>query len=363
MRYTGIIILLVLCLTLLLLTGCIVNAVIAKIAIENIENQEDINQNSNNFQSSSTDSVQAPTEQPGTENPQKWPGLGMFIHEDYEAGSIERDDNSVDILLANGFTELRDYLVGYEDPWDLARAKAAVLRAIAKGAKVIWGVSSNTHKDYAITATTWPLYRQGILDAAQWAQDNGVFEFGIGNEEESHVDGTTITVAQIITNLKAVATDVQAIFTNGNISYSCSDYAIPNWIASGRGDIDILASNIYHDGYGDWKTNITNLVIAFGADHTYLTEFGLSWNDIDDYSTDEAVQAAGITEMIDYIKASGMTRAIYFLWYLPGLNFGVLKDDSTYRLLWSQALLNSESVKSITVPTKTATILLPKPKK
>jgi len=36
-----------------------------------------------------------------------------------------------------------------------------------------------------------------------------------------------------------------------------------------------------------------------------------------------------------------------------------MKDDGTYRLLWNQALLNTELVKFATVPTKTTTISLP----
>ena len=183
-----------------------------------------------------------------------------------------------------------------------------------------------------------------------------------------HVDDDTMTVADLIVELKDVATDVQAIFTNGNVSYSCWANYIDDWITAGKGDIDILASNIYMGGegsYGDgWKTLITKLVNAFGSDGTYLTEFAPSWSDIDDYSEDEAVQATAETEMIEYIKDSGMTRAIAFLYKGHTPNdaltnaFGILKADDTYRLLWNQALLNSESVKFATVPTKTTTASL-----
>jgi len=65
MRYIGIIILLVLCLTLLLLTDCMINKVKPEPASGNLENQEDINQSSNNSQI-------ADTEKPGTVYPQKW---------------------------------------------------------------------------------------------------------------------------------------------------------------------------------------------------------------------------------------------------------------------------------------------------
>ena len=338
MRYNGIIILLVFCLTLLLLTGCIVNTVIAKIAIENKENQEDINQNSNNFQSSSTDSVQAPTEQPLTESPQKWSGLGMGIFSGWAS--------DIDTILANGFTELRIDIPDYQNTLWLNDSKATVISAIAKGAKVIWGVSSNAYNntDYTITAENWPTFRQAILDAAQWAEDNGVFEFQLGNEEELHVDGTTMTEAQIIINLKSVAIDVKAIFTNGKVSYSCWQESIDDWITAGKGDIDILASNVYMSGItfnDNWKSKITNLVNAFGVDGTYITEFNLSSSSLDDYSTDEVIQAAGITEMIEYIKASGIKKALYFAWKDDGeTHLGALKADNTFRLLWNQSLLN-----------------------
>lgn len=300
-------------------------------------------------------SVIEDTEDSGTENPQKWSGLGM--------GLFYQQASDIDTLLANGFTELRIDIPDYQNTWWLVDSKAAVISVVAKGAKAIWGVSSNSYNnvDYTITAENWSTFRQAILDAAQWAQDNGIYEFQLGNEEELHIDRTTMTVAQIIINLKSVATDVKAIFTNGNVSYSCWQGSIDNWITAGKGDIDILASNIYMGGDGyyenDWKTEIDNLVDAFGADGTYLTEFAPSWSSLDNYSTDEAVQAEALTEMIDYIKASGIERALFYAWL--GYEFGVLKDDGTYRLLWNQALLNSGSVKSITVPVKTATISLP----
>jgi hypothetical protein len=335
MRYIGIIILLVLCLTLLLLTGCKVNADIPETAIENIENQENI------------------------EEPVKWPGLGMDLE---GIDNLSKFDDDVDTLLANGFTNIRVHIPAYVGGDAPALCKAAVLYAVSQGADVIWGVGGTN----PLTAANWNDYRLGILDAAQWSQDNGVFEFQLGNEEERKIDGTTLTKSQLIANLKSVATEVKAIFTSGNVSYSCwaGDNSVDDWIAAGKGDIDLLASNIYMGGttFGEeWKGMIDNLVSAFGVDGTYLTEFAPSWSALNDYSEDEAVQAAAVTEMIEYIKASGMTRASYFcyantFWLL---DFGVVKDDGTYRLLWNQALLNSGSVESTIIPTKTTAISLP----
>jgi len=347
MRKTNIIILLILCLTLLLLTTvCVVNAIIPKITIGNFEIQEN------------------------AEEPAMWSGLGMNLFptsdNTYPLELSPSFGEWVDELLANGFTQLRIGVTYWAEPSAIAIAKSAITIAVSKGAEVIWGVGSGAG---TITSANWPDYRAAILAAAQWAQDNGVYKFQLGNEEEVHVDGTTITGADMIVNLKAVATEVQEIFTNGNISYSYGWTYEDDWIAAGRGDIDIIAFNNYIGGEGyyggdGWKTTIDNLVAAFGVDHTYLTEFGPSYSALEDYSTDEAVQAAAVTEMIEYIKSSGMTRAIFFCYYDDSQpfgpeGFGVVKTDGNYRLLWNQALLNSGSVKSITVPAKTTTISLP----
>ena len=340
MKKISIIILLMICLSSLLLTGCEEIGITPEIDSENSEYQVD-------------------TEDPGTESPQKWSGLGIgLFSEGKSAKTASQFDNNVDELLANGFTELRIDIPDYQDNSQMTPSKVAVKRAIAKGAKVIWGVSSNSFNNLAHTITdkNWSKFRQAILDAAQWAQDNEVYEFQLGNEEELHIDGTTMTITGIITNLKSVATDAQEIFTNGNVSYSCWQGSIDDWITAGKGDIDILASNVYIGGEGyysgnEWETRITNLVNAFGVDGTYITEFAPSYSSLEDYSTDEAVQAIAVAEMIEYIKASGIERAFYFCYQND--DFGVMKFDGGYRQLWSQALLNEGPVKSTTVPATT----------
>ena len=375
MRYIGIIILLVLCLTLLLLTGCVVNPVIPETAIGNLGNQENTEEPViENTEEPVIENTEEPvienTEEPvieNTEEPVIWSGLGamLFSTSDNIRSLSSSFDNQVDTLIDNGFTQLRMEITYWADTGAVAISKSAITLAVSKGAEVIWGVGA---APATLTSTNWPTFRQGILDAAQWAQDNGVYEFQIGNEEELHNDDTTLTDAQLRTNLKAVATEVQAIFTNGNISYSCAQNSVNSWVDIGKGDIDILAANEYMGEYSfnnnGWKTDIANLLNAFGSDGTYLTEFSLSSVSLDTYSTDEAIQAAGVIEMIDYIKASGMTRAFFFCYYddtrpFGPEGFGVLKNDGNYRLLWDQAILNSGSVKFATVPTKTTTISLP----
>jgi len=271
---------------------------------------------------------------------EKWPGLGMSMFTAWDNSVM---DGYVDTLMTNGFDQLRIDIPSYQDTAWLEASKAGVINAVSKGAKVIWGVSSNKYDDpsYTITASNWPDFRQAILDAARWAQDNGVYEFQIGNEEEYHIDETTMTEVQIIKNLKAVATEVQSIFTNGKVSYSCGRYPLSNWISLGKGDVDLLALNVYQGGttFSDrWKTDISGLVSAFGSSGTYITEFNLSSISLDSYSTDEGVQAEALSEMIDYIKGSGISRAFYFCWNDSKL--GAMESGGTYRQLWGAYFLN-----------------------
>ena len=69
--------------------------------------------------------------------------------------------------------------------------------------------------------------------------------FQLGNEAELNNDDDTLTDAQLIANIKSLATEVKALFTNGNVSYSCYNNNIGDWVAACKGDIDLLVSNVY----------------------------------------------------------------------------------------------------------------------
>jgi hypothetical protein len=284
---------------------------------------------------------------------EKWPGLGM----DLFCG----DKTDLNTIIGYGFTELRIDIPDYDNYSWVKSSKNAVTIAVSKGANVVWGVKPGG----TITASNWSDFRTACIDAAQWAQDNGVFEFQLGNEGEYYVDGVTLTLSQYITNLKSLATEVQAIFTNGNVSYSCFHENIDDWVSAGKGDIDLLASNVYRAwGAGNnpipWEDEINTLISAFGTDGTYLTEFSLNTSGIGYWSEDETVQAIDLTEMIDYIKATGIERAFFFSWKdNQSAQFGAVKIDGTYRLLWEQALLSTVTVRFATVPTTTTTVSLP----
>ena len=278
-------------------------------------------------------------EEPETEESQKWSGLGMNI--------FPSENSYINTVLDNGFTEVR-HLVYYNNAGWVADSKVKVISWVAKGAKVIWGVAAPA----PITSTNWSDYRAAILNAAAWAEDNGVYEFQLGNEEESRVDGTTMTVDQLIANLKSVATEVKEIYTRGNVSYACEHDQSKQvaWNIAGLGDIDLISFNTYVESTSNWdwwKTKINWMVNHFGA-RAYLSEFNLTSSSLDAWSADEKVQAEALTEMIEYIKDSETKRALYFAWKDGETSLGVLKADGTYRQLWNQALLDIEPEKSTT---------------
>ena len=93
----------------------------------------------------------------------KWSGLGINIVSHWLP---EIFDAQIDSVLAAGFTEIRIDIPDWDYPSDIDKDHIMVPRAVAKGAKVIWGVSSNKDNNpvYAITSSNWPAFRQAIVE-------------------------------------------------------------------------------------------------------------------------------------------------------------------------------------------------------
>lgn len=254
--------------------------------------------------------------------------LGMGI---YGRSDLSIFNGYINDLKDNKIFNIREGLTDYTNSELLTISKECVLSAINSGMNVVWGVYATS-----LTAANWADYEVAVLDAAAWAETNKVYEFQIGNELEYYVDGITLTVEQLITNLKLLATAVKAIYTRGKISYSCAHNYINSWASAGKGDLDFLASNIYMGGltFDDtWKTEVNTLINTFGDAGCYLSEFSLSYISLDSYSTDEFIQSQKISEMLEYIKSSGISRA-YFFEYIHN-NWGARKETGIiYRQLW-----------------------------
>ena len=293
-----------------------------------------------------------------------WSGIGMNLFttvDNIAEPPTSVFDGDCDALIMNGFTTIRVPIETYTYPDPIAFTKAAALRAMARGLNVVWGIGAG---GTTLTSTSWTAFSSAVQSAAQWAQDNGIYEFQLANEEEYHIDGTTLTTSQLISNMKSLATTCQSIYTRGNITYATSPDYYDNWIAAGKGDIDMIAGNQYltWDVYGTYDPDVddpwyiqklNDMITAFGTGGFYLSEWGVSSSATANFSPDEAVQAAKVSDLISYISNSGVTRAYFYEYYddtRPSgrVGFGIKKTTGTYYQMWNSvtSLVQSDSTVS-----------------
>lgn len=125
-------------------------------------------------------------------------------------------DSYIDDCLSRGINHFR---MGYTygDSTSLARSQAAAIRTVAKGGNVTWLISFNSVTGY-LRKENWAAYAADVLTQAAWAQDNGVYEFQIGNEEELH---NYITPTSIVrsSNVATVTTPTAHGLTDVNNAY------------------------------------------------------------------------------------------------------------------------------------------------
>lgn len=280
--------------------------------------------------------------------------LGMGIDGNNTLTTIA--ENIDEIYAANiNILRIDPYL--YQDAAWLANVKAAIIAALVKypDLKFIFGVSSpdGYGAEYTLTAANWNDFRLAVLDAAQWAQDNGVWMFQIANEEELHIDGTTLTEEQFRINLRALATEVKAIFTRGKINYAFGGGAaqLNAWYAEGIGDIDYLCLNAYWGGYvfNDWWKSMCLSIKTKFPNNSFITEFSLCTYCLSTYSTDENVQLNALIEMIKHIKNLGFEKAVYFNY--RSNCYGAKNVDGTFKKIWEVLKIQNDWKKRKTAGT------------
>ena len=173
-----------------------------------------------------------------------WSGLG--INYGHSAGLTD-SQVAIDLayLKALGFTKVR---MAYPDfrTSSLASLKARTEIALNLGFYVVWGVTAGG----ALTATRWGQYKTFVeTDIAPWAQSlsNPNFQLSIGNEEELHVDGTTIVKQNIIDDVSGSFGDaIKAVYTAGLLSYetAATERAAYRPTDSGTGSLDRIGFNV-----------------------------------------------------------------------------------------------------------------------
>ena len=111
-----------------------------------------------------------------------WLGLN------YSSILASLQDVDLTSLRRNRISKLRTSLPSYQNAAYITQTRATALKCKAHGFYTIYGISSNSidDGDYMISNNNWSDYVAAATTEATWAEANGIDEFQIGNEEETH---------------------------------------------------------------------------------------------------------------------------------------------------------------------------------
>lgn len=263
-----------------------------------------------------------------------WSGSGInYGHVDsgYTDSQIILDLN---LLYDKGFRRIRVAHPTYSVLGLYTVQKNIINIALSKGFYVSWGLTCvNPFSD-----VQWAEYKTEVKTVASWAQSlrNSNFEYSIGNEEELHNDGSNApTDSTVRSDIKTLATEVQAIYTIGPITYQTDEGNIGAWNSLGKGDLDYLGFNVYNT-LPNFAYNISLIYSYFGA-NAYISE----WNDQTGYNTtnDEDLFDKNIKNRMAIIRANNIPYAYFFTynhttgtWGLTDGRWNMLNEDySTLR--------------------------------
>lgn len=268
-----------------------------------------------------------------------WDGLGISFSNNLNWSSSQYNEAQI---LAD-LNELWDAGIRYirlvsnlDRPGGVENIRKAALLAKAKGFYVLYGA---TWASPQLNSSNYDTYEGMILVEAQWAQDNFMNEFSMGNEIEGHSDDVTLPKVILRGKLRATATLVKAIYTRGPVSYSVAQIGQAwGWrVDANKGDIDYLDLNVYGDntnrGFAVFKEQVDLWLAIFP--NSQITEWNIhySWPPI--LALDESLQLIEIYKRYEYIKRK-FTRAYFFTWRWGGAgdNFVVKTMTDVYRPWW-----------------------------
>jgi len=255
--------------------------------------------------------------------------LAMNYGQDTQGGVYNTAQINEDLekMWDMGIRKLRIASSNYTYTAGVNTSKTLALAAKARGFYIIWGVS---HPPGTLSDAGWAAYTSEVNSAADWAEINGVDEFNIGNELE-YLETTYTILTNSVSKIKTMATDVKTHFSR-IVSYamaqSSKEYqgAPSGWIASGKGDIDLLGYNIYGDngltiaqGKTQFETRITDLYTAFGAG-LYISEWNIGTGTL--WGASDTERGVIITERLDFMLGLGISVFYFFTfrWDNAGTN-------------------------------------------
>lgn len=251
-----------------------------------------------------------------------WPGLGV----NYK--SLNRVDEDIRYFRGIGLRYIRIHVPYATVPWDpapLAHWRNTAKRFHDAGFHVMWGFSSMGPT--IITASNWSSYANSVVAEAKYCQDNDICDlFIIGNEMEQFNDNTTLTDAQLRTNIRVLGASVKSVFT-GDVIY-CVEYGSAGstfgtyrWIQEGKGSIDYLGANLYGNynatnntyfpRYAVGQGGIPALNAAFGS-NWMLSEFGVDGTNTVFDTMPEDRKEKELATYLEFIKNNNVNRAYIY---------------------------------------------------
>ena len=247
-----------------------------------------------------------------------------------------------------GFDRVRLLFCDYTWSEGITRWRGVAQTSLGLGLYTVYGISAITT---GITSGNWTTFANAVKTEAQWCQDqnNALLEFQIGNEEALHHDGS-ISDATLISNLKTLATEVQAIYTVGKVSYTDWIGVAQNWMDAGIGDdLDYIGMNIYNESigsnsfssildwvYGTWRNRV--FISEFSPDSRGLTAEGLWGTDADRY-------AQVFKKDMEEIAAKPFFSAYMYTWRYADDKFGLVTESTGTPQTWYYPLLGQRRVR------------------
>lgn len=256
------------------------------------------------------------------------PNVGFNVFHDQPSTSDAL--KQLAILKSAGVTHVRPYYNGQNDPV----MKTFVMLAKNAGFSVIAGADHGT-----ISSSYLPTYTTGILAQAKWAQDNGIEQMSLGNEQEYRLSG--ITQAQWASYLRGLATQVKAVYS-GKISYEASGDHADFWATQTLGDIDLLGLNVYC-GYSCNKNYLQKNIDKHGVAKVYVAESNCDMPYVSSCKTDSGHATQIQSDFLKLAKEYPNTKFYYFAFGADGgmgvpTSWGLYNNATLMQPLTAQAL-------------------------
>lgn len=266
-----------------------------------------------------------------------------------------------DIFRA-GYGLIRIAYPTYDSPTaTITMCQSMVTIALNIGFKVIWGVCGHRSPVTSTTYAAHASYVTGTL--APWAQglNNANLQISVGNEEELSVDGTTITIPTIESNLHQLLIDTKAIYTVGTVDYVTASTYRSQWSALGIPTGCTIGMNVYYEWSpkGTFTGATAQMAGLFGTQY-YISEYSTSngYPDAAAYGNGdpEGLWAQNLVERRNIVEALGVDTCIFGFadgsFGVPANSFGLRKTDGTFRNAWyAHSGARSYSSKSISPAT------------